>query len=549
MDDSDVLRRVAARHGVNHVAPNQAPKSTKEPRSVPTQAITSPLRASTAEIEETLKTSTPAPSVNGTTSTSARALTEFNTNTMVSGNGSGPPLKGDSGALKEEARDFLRATSQTKVHSRAPRAASSFSSASLGRSTREPRAQKMLGESIQGVTSLSSPVSRVPQPGTTPLLAENVRPGVSKWADFSATHNKPASLQSTPDPTFTSDVSHKSSSGHSTPTKTVAGVSKTTTDSVDDITSALRSTSITGDSPSAKSDPKTQAKGASLFDRQIVGVNNTLKEVKSEMLPPHMRGKAFNQGQSLRSTPPTLLGKSAESASGASLPMAPEASFVATAGTAQPVLSAATPAASSSAVAKQEVAAAGISAESKLFEKQSDGPPLQETQKLPDSPGKKANPTMLDADIFDTPKATQSTTAGVDRDFSGISAEVQRDVKELGERVKSLEAAKVEMEHRLEQVVKKDELRRFIGTGDINTPFAIDVAYPDGTKRAIQVSGGMKVADLIRRCRVDAKIEAGTTSNPRVAIDGSFIGHGQLLGEVNVTKGTNKFVAFHYDLV
>lgn len=59
----------------------------------------------------------------------------------------------------------------------------------------------------------------------------------------------------------------------------------------------------------------------------------------------------------------------------------------------------------------------------------------------------------------------------------------------------------------------------------------------------------MKVADLIRRCRADAKIEAGTTSNPRIAIGGSFIGHGQLLGEVNVTKGTNKFVAFHYDLV
>ena len=59
----------------------------------------------------------------------------------------------------------------------------------------------------------------------------------------------------------------------------------------------------------------------------------------------------------------------------------------------------------------------------------------------------------------------------------------------------------------------------------------------------------MKVADLIKRCRVDAKIEAGTTRNPRIAVDGSFIGHGQLLGEVNVTKGTNKFVAFQYELV
>ncbi|KAI7471946.1 hypothetical protein D0860_03339 [Hortaea werneckii] len=547
MDDSNVLRRVAARRGINRVVSNQAAKSTKEPRSVPTQAaITSPLRAKTAEIEETSKTSTPAPSINGATSTSAGALTEFDTNTMVADNGPGPLLKGDSDALKE-ARDFSKATSQTKVHSRTSRAASSVSSASLGRSAREPRAQKMLSESIQGVTSLSSPVSRAPKADTTYHLAENVRPGVSKWADFSATHNKPASLQSTPDPTFTSDVSHKSSSDHSSPTQTVAGASKTKADGVDDITNALRSTSITEGSPGVKSGPKTQTKSAGLFDRQILGVNNTLKELKPEMTPPHMRGKSVQSRAVTQSSPP--VGKSAESANGANLPMAPEAPFVATAKAPQPVLSAAAPAASPSAVAKQEVAAARISAESKLSEKQSDEPPLQGTKKLSDSPGKKANPTMLDADVFDTPKATQSTTAGVDRDVSCISAEVQREVKELGEKVKSLEAAKVEMEHRLEQVVKKDELRRFMGTGDINTPFAIDVAYPDGTKRAIQVSGGMKVADLIRRCRADAKIEAGTTSNPRVAIDGSFIGHGQLLGEVNVTKGTNKFVAFHYDLV
>lgn len=379
------------------------------------------------------------------------------------------------------------------MHSRTPRAASSVSLASPGRSAREPRAQKMLSESIRGVTSLSSPISRASKAETTPLLAENVRPGVSKWADFSATYNKPASLQSTPDQAFTSNSSHKSSSDSSTPTTTVAAASKTKADGVDGITNALRSTSITEGSPGAKSVPKTQTKSAGLFDRQIVGVNNTLKELKSEMPPPHMRGKAFNQGQSPKTSTP--VGNSAESANGAKLPMAPEAPFVATAKTPQPVLSAAAPAASSSAVAKQEVAAARISAESKLSEKQSDGPPLQETKKLCDSPGKKANPTMLDADIFDTPKAmqsttagvdraipdtpkaTQSTTAGVNRDVSGISAEVQRDVKELGEKVKSLEAANVEMEHRLEQLVKKDELRRFMGTGDIKTPFAIDVAY------------------------------------------------------------------------
>ncbi|KAI6870687.1 hypothetical protein KC343_g8988 [Hortaea werneckii] len=545
MDDSEVLRRVAARLSNNSI-PNQAPKSTTVPRSMPAQAITNPPHARAANIEETSKTGTPAASFDVSASTSTEALTEFNTNTMAAANGSGPPLKGDSGALKE-AREFAKATSQTKVHSRTPRAASSVSSAFPGRSAREPRAQKMLSESIQGVTSLSSPVSRAPKAETTPLLAENVRPGVSKWANFSATPNKPASLQSTPDQTFTSNSSHQSSSDLSTPTTTVAAASKPKADGVDDITNTLRSTSITEGSPGAKSGPKTQTKSAGLFDRQILGVNNTLKELKPEMTPPHMRGKAFNQGQSPTSSPP--VGKSAESANGANLPMAPEAPFVATAKTPQPVLSAAAPAAFSSAVAKQEVAAARIGAESKLSEKQSDGPPLQETKKLSDSPGKKANPTMLDADIFDTPKATQSTKAGVDRDVPGISAEVQRDVKELGEKVRSLEAAKVEMEHRLEQIAKKDELRRFMGTGDINTPFAIDVAYPDGTKRAIQASGGMKVADLIRRCRADAKIEAGTTSNPRIAIDGSFIGHGQLLGEVNVTKGTNKFVAFHYDLV
>ncbi|KAI6826104.1 hypothetical protein KC332_g7188 [Hortaea werneckii] len=546
MDGSEVLRRVAAARLSNNSAPHQARQSKNAPRSLPAQAATSPPRATTAEGQVTPKVGTPAPCFNADASSSAGPITERNTNTMAADKGSVPSLKGNPESLKE-ARDFLQAASKTKVHSRTPRAALSVPSASSGRSAREPRAQKMLSESIQGVISLSSPVSRAPKAETTPLFAENVRPAVSKWADFSAIHNKPVSLQNTPDPAFTSNESYTSLSGHSTPSTAAAGTSKSKTDSVDDITSALRSTSITGDSPGAKSGPKTQTKGAGLFDRQLSGVNNTLKDLDSEMLPPHLRGKALNQGLSTKPSKP--VGKTAENANGANLPIAPETPFSATAKAPQPMLPAAAPAATSSAKARSEVVAAGISAESEVCQKQSDGPPLQETKKPSDSPGKKADPIVLDADIFDNPKATQSTMAGVDGDGSGIFAKMQMDVKELSEKVKSLETAKVEMEHRLEQLVKKDEQRRFMGTGDINAPFAIDVAYPDGTKRAIQVSVGMKVADLIKRCRVDAKIEAGTTRNPRIAVDGSFIGHGQLLGEVNVTKGTNKFVAFQYELV
>ncbi|KAI6906328.1 hypothetical protein KC318_g12987 [Hortaea werneckii] len=478
IDDSEVLRRVAARRSTTGVASAQAQKSAKV------------LHA--------------APSFNGDDSTSAGPITERNANTIVGNNGSAPSLKGDPEALKE-ARDFFQ----------------------------------------QGVTSFCPPVSRVPRLETTSLLSENTRPEVSKWANFSAEHNKPVSLQGTSYQSFTSNASHASSSSLSTPTTAAAGASKTKADSVDDITSALRSTSITEDSPGAKLAPKSHSKSTGLFDRQISGVNNTLKELKSEMPPPHLRGKAFDQGQSPKTTPSTAVGKAVEGATGAKSPIALEASFVATAGIPQPML----PAASSNAVAKPEAAAAGVSVESKNCHKQYDVSPLQETKKLCESPGKQADPIVRDTDISDTPKATQSATVGVDGDGSGILAKVQKDVKELSENFKNLEAAKVEMEHQLEQLMKKDERRRFMGTGDNNTPFAIDVAYPDGTRRAIQVNVGMKVADLIRRCRVDAKIEAGATSNPRIAVDGSFIGHGQLLGEANVTNGTNKFVAFHYDLV
>ncbi|KAI7221782.1 hypothetical protein KC333_g1537 [Hortaea werneckii] len=453
-----------------------------------------------AQAQKSAKVPRAAPSFNGDDSTSAGPITERNANTMVGNNGSAPSLRGDPEALK-------------------------------------------------GVTSFSSPVFRAPEAETAPLSAENVRPEVSKWTDFSEQHNKPVSLQGTSYQSFTSNASHASSSSLSTPTTTAAGASKTKADSVDDITTALRSTSITGDSPGAKLAPKSQSKGTGLFDRQISGVNNTLKELKSEMPPPHLRGKAFDQGQSPKTTPSKPVGKAVEDATGTKSPMAPKASFVATAEAPQPMLPSTAPAASSNTVTKIEAAAAGISAESEAIQKQFNGPILQETKKSEDSAGKKANPIVPNADIFDTRKSTQSTTVGADGDSSSICAKMQKDVKELNEKLKGLEASYIEMEHQLEQLVKKDERRRFMGTGDINTPFVIDVAYPDGTKRAIQVSVGLKVADLIRRCRVDAKIETGTTSNPRVAVDGSFIGHGQLLGEVNVTKGTNKFVAFQYDLV
>lgn len=335
----------------------------------------------------------------------------------------------------------------------------------------------MLSDSKQGVTSLYPPVSRAPKAETTSLFSENTRPEVSKWTDFSATHNKPVSLQGTSYQSFTPKASHSSSSSLSTPTTVAAEAFKTKADSVDAITSALQSTSITEGGPGADLAPKSQSKRAGLFDRQISGVNDTFKELKSEMPPPHMRGKAFEQGQSLQSTASSPVGKVAESADRASLPMAPETSFFATAGTPQSMLPAAAPAASSNAVAKPEAVAAGISAESEATQKQSNGPLLQGTKKADDSPGEKADLIVPDADVFDTPKSMQSTTVGVDEDTSSIIAKVQKDVKELSEKLKSLEAGNVKMEHQLEQLAKKDERRRFMGTGDINTPFTIDVAY------------------------------------------------------------------------
>ncbi|GAB1736833.1 hypothetical protein NU219Hw_g8861t1 [Hortaea werneckii] len=528
MDDSEVLRRVAARRSAIGFASGQSQSSRKGPRSQPAQAVTSTPLPRAAEIKVTSLAGTTASSFNDDDATSATPVTERSTNTMVANDGSAPSLKGDLKAL-EEARDFFQTISKAKTHSRAPRSTSS------PHSSREPRAQNMLSDSKQGATPFYSPVSRAAKAETASSFSENTRPEVSKWADFSATHYKPASLRGTSHQSFTSNASYASSSSLSTPITAAAGAFKTEADSVDDITSALQGTSITEDSPGATLAPKSQSKGTGLFDRQIAGVNNTFKELKSEMPPPHMRGKAFDQGQSLQSKASTPVGKPTESAD--------------TAGLLQPMLPATAPAGSSKAVTKTEAADAGTSVESKASHKQSDVSPPQDTKKACDSPGKNANTIIPDTDIFDIPKATQSETVGVDGDISGTLAKLQKNIKELGEKFKNLEVANVEMEHQLEQLVKKDERRRFMGTGDMNTPFAIEVAYPDGTRRAIQVSVGLKVADLIRRCRVDAKIEAGATSNPRIAVDGSFVGHGQLLGEVNVTNGTNKFVAFQYDLV
>lgn len=74
IDDSEVLRRVAARRSTTGVASAQAQKSAKVPRA--------------------------APSFNGDDSTSAGPITERNANTMVGNNGSAPSLRGDPEALK-----------------------------------------------------------------------------------------------------------------------------------------------------------------------------------------------------------------------------------------------------------------------------------------------------------------------------------------------------------------------------------------------------------------------------------------------------------------
>ena len=49
--------------------------------------------------------------------------------------------------------------------------------------------------------------------------------------------------------------------------------------------------------------------------------------------------------------------------------------------------------------------------------------------------------------------------------------------------------------------------------------------------RFIQVRWNLKVADLIRRCRAEAKLSPVQSRNPYIEVDGKRLGHGEMLGE------------------
>lgn len=104
MDDSEVLRRVAARRSAIGFASGQSQSSTKGPRSQPAQAVTSTPLPRAAEVKVNSLAGTAASSFNDDGATSATPVTERSTNTMVANDGSAPSLKGDLKAL--EVRTF-----------------------------------------------------------------------------------------------------------------------------------------------------------------------------------------------------------------------------------------------------------------------------------------------------------------------------------------------------------------------------------------------------------------------------------------------------------
>lgn len=58
----------------------------------------------------------------------------------------------------------------------------------------------------------------------------------------------------------------------------------------------------------------------------------------------------------------------------------------------------------------------------------------------------------------------------------------------------------------------------------------------------------MKIEDLIRRCRSEAKLAPSKSKKLRILIDGEGVGSSTTLGEVGVTPFGKKDIALSYEM-
>ncbi|KAK5120561.1 hypothetical protein LTR85_006217 [Meristemomyces frigidus] len=587
-------------------APPPTSASASVPRSMPTTQLTSnenvaPLARAQAEAPPVVKiTSAPASNVHSTTTptltpSSPPALTERNTN--VDAANLGPSLRGDAKAL-EAAREFLQQASKGSTRPSRTRPTSgrtSVSSASSSHSSpRTTRAQQMLASNQRAFPPPAAPVAPLPRPPPT-----TAAPG---WNSFSTLHNRPAITSSTtptfipakpqapvstpiftpakpPTPVAAPKPAQRNASSDwfslqkpsapvpaqtSTPTPTFTTQPKT--EPMADLTKITAT--ITPTAPATKED-----KAAGLFCAQMADVKNTLTERKTDLPPPHLRKAAASSAAKGTTAEPSMTAakqvngvetKPSSTATPSEAPAKPIITSQAAAPVAQfeakapihPTFSFApvnptaetkpkapiqptSTFASSDTTAKLKTAAQPTT--STFQPKPMSGKELKATSDAV-TLGTRGDPIILDG--VKEKKADKDAVTNGD-DVMAVLAGLKREVAALTAKVQRLETDNIGLRDQMGQLIKAEERRKFLGTDSAKAPFKLDLTYPDNEVRSIQVFAAHRISDLIRSARTAANIVV--SDNPRIEVDGVQVGHGMMLGEVGVVRGTTKKVVFCYD--
>jgi len=394
---------------------------------------------------------------------------------------------------------------------------------------------------------------------------------IQGWGAYAKLHDRPAvTTNITPAPPFTQPQPPISAVAP-TPAPTPAAVIEPKADPINRITKSFEKTPIIDTDPTAVKPVKEEDKGAGLFGRQMADVKSTLTERKSDLPPPHLRAKmAANKATpnevvvsatkpsdhldnkpTITSPPPTTASKPPVAASVAKPKPAAAPSFTFTPAKSiedlKPTLHPTAPSFSPKRYSEEELKALA---------------PASATAK-----GTKTNPIVINGEKKEeqTMKVKEMTrkAGGESEDVVVMLAALKKEVTALTTKVKHLETENAEMAHQMEQLIKVDERRRFLGTDAAKAPFSLEVTYrkystvlridkanlliANNNTLAIQVSAETKISDLIRRARNDAKLTSSDTKNPRISIGGEQVGHGMTLGELGVMRGEAKKVVFYYD--
>lgn len=207
-------------------------------------------------------------------------------------------------------------------------------------------------------------------------------------------------------------------------------------------------------SNSANADQKTE-KSAGLFSRQVAAVNSTLNERKSDELPPHLRAK-------LAKTVTAATPENKEEAK-------PKLSALFSAKLAALEINNEKPATlnGSSVTPRTNVAPIGSSTKPAAEH-------ASQTTSTTAAVGSKANPIVIKADEMRT---TENGVVAASGHTTPDIVKLARDLSGIMKKVTLLEKENVEMREHLEDLLKKDEKRRFLGGEDASAPFTISVTY------------------------------------------------------------------------